>query len=164
MREVINSVGIDIGTSTTQLIFSKLTIENMATSYTVPRISIVDTQVVYRSAIYFTPLDAESNIDSERVKTIVNDEYAKAGMKPENLHTGGRSSWTGATCTPGPTCAAGGSTIFPSDDPRSWAIRGADAPLLPRQFAPRPAGGLAGTGPVFPSSSPAILRRRVIMG
>lgn len=63
MREVINSVGIDIGTSTTQLIFSKLTIENMATSYTVPRISIVDTQVVYRSAIYFTPLDAESNID-----------------------------------------------------------------------------------------------------
>ena len=88
MREVINSVGIDIGTSTTQLIFSKLTIENMATSYTVPRISIVDTQVVYRSAIYFTPLDAESNIDSERVKTIVNDEYAKAGMKPEDLHTG----------------------------------------------------------------------------
>ena len=73
MREVINSVGIDIGTSTTQLIFSKLTIENMATSYTVPRISIVDTQVVYRSAIYFTPLDAESNIDSERVKTIVNE-------------------------------------------------------------------------------------------
>ena len=45
-------------------------------------------QVVYRSAIYFTPLDAESNIDSERVKTIVNDEYAKAGMKPEDLHTG----------------------------------------------------------------------------
>ena len=42
IREVINSVGIDIGTSTTQLIFSKLTIENMVTSYTVPRISIVD--------------------------------------------------------------------------------------------------------------------------
>ena len=57
MKEVINSVGIDIGTSTTQLIFSKLTIENMATSYTVPRISIVDTEVVYKSDIYFTPLD-----------------------------------------------------------------------------------------------------------
>ena len=88
MKEVINSVGIDIGTSTTQLIFSKLTIENMATSYTVPRISIVDTEVVYKSDIYFTPLDSASNIDTEKVKKIVTDEYAKAGMKPEDLHTG----------------------------------------------------------------------------
>ena len=85
MKEVINSVGIDIGTSTTQLIFSKLTIENMATSYTVPRISIVDTEVVYKSDIYFTPLDSASNIDTEKVKKIVTDEYAKAGMKP-NVH------------------------------------------------------------------------------
>ncbi len=30
MKETILSVGIDIGTSTTQLIFSKLTIENEA--------------------------------------------------------------------------------------------------------------------------------------
>ena len=35
---MICSVGIDIGTSTTQLIFSRLTIENRASSYTVPRI------------------------------------------------------------------------------------------------------------------------------
>ena len=75
MKEVINNVGIDIGTSTTQLIFSKLTIENMATSYTVPRISIVDTEVVYKSDIYFTPLDSASNIDTEKVKKIVTDEY-----------------------------------------------------------------------------------------
>ncbi len=88
MKEVIYSVGIDIGTSTTQLIFSKLTIENMATSYTVPRISIVDTEVVYRSAIYFTPLDSESNIDSEKIKKLVTDEYRKAGITPEDLHTG----------------------------------------------------------------------------
>lgn len=38
MKETITSVGIDIGTSTTQLIFSRLTIENLASSYTVPRI------------------------------------------------------------------------------------------------------------------------------
>lgn len=88
MREVINSVGIDIGTSTTQLIFSKLTIENMATSYTVPRISIVNTEVVYRSDIYFTPLDQVSNIDREKVKSIVVSEYAKGGMKPTDLKTG----------------------------------------------------------------------------
>ncbi len=88
MKEIINSVGIDIGTSTTQLIFSKLTIENMATSYTVPRISIVNTEVVYRSNIYFTPLDSSSNIDSENVKAIVNKEYKLANMRPEDLQTG----------------------------------------------------------------------------
>ena len=51
MHEVILSVGIDIGTSTTQLIFSRLTIENQASSYTVPRINIVDKEVIYRSRI-----------------------------------------------------------------------------------------------------------------
>lgn len=88
MKEVINSVGIDIGTSTTQLIFSKLTIENLATSYTVPRITIVDTEVVYRSEIYFTPLTNDTSIDADRVKKIVQEEYRKAGMKPSDLQTG----------------------------------------------------------------------------
>lgn len=46
MHEVILSVGIDIGTSTTQLIFSRLTLENRASSYMAPRIAIVDKQVI----------------------------------------------------------------------------------------------------------------------
>ena len=45
MHEVILSVGIDIGTSTTQLIFSRLTIENQASSYTVPlALSVLNTE------------------------------------------------------------------------------------------------------------------------
>lgn len=88
MKEIINSVGIDIGTSTTQLIFSKLTIENLATSYTVPRISIVDTEVVYRSDIYFTPIKDNTSIDAEAVKSIVENEYKKANMTPAMLKTG----------------------------------------------------------------------------
>ncbi|MFA5228957.1 MAG: ethanolamine ammonia-lyase reactivating factor EutA, partial [Candidatus Paceibacterota bacterium] len=55
-RQVISSVGIDIGTTTTNVIFSQLTVENRASNFTVPRISIVDKQVVYKSDIYFTPL------------------------------------------------------------------------------------------------------------
>ncbi len=88
MEEIIKSVGIDIGTSTTQLIFSKLTVRNLASSYTVPRIEIVNKEVIYRSDIYFTPLIGEAQIDAERVKGIVADEYKKAGMKPEDLKTG----------------------------------------------------------------------------
>ena len=85
---MILSVGIDIGTSTTQLIFSRLTIENRASSYTVPRIDIVDKEVVYRSKIYFTPLRSATEIDAEAVKQIVREEYQAAGMTPEMLRTG----------------------------------------------------------------------------
>ena len=88
MHEVILSVGIDIGTSTTQLIFSRLTIENRASSYTVPRIDIVDKEVIYRSKIYFTPLRSATEIDAEAVKRIVREEYQAAGMTPEMLRTG----------------------------------------------------------------------------
>ena len=86
--ETILSTGIDIGTSTTQLIFSKITIENMASSYTVPRISIVDKEVTYRSDIYFTPLKSATEIDADRVREIIQSEYQKAGMKPSDLTTG----------------------------------------------------------------------------
>jgi len=88
MHEVILSVGIDIGTSTTQLIFSQLTIENRASSYTVPRIDIVDKQVVYRSKIYLTPLRSSTEIDTEAIKRIIYDEYKAAGKKPDDVRTG----------------------------------------------------------------------------
>lgn len=88
MRETILSVGIDIGTSTTQLIFSRLTIENLASSYTVPRISIVNKEVIYRSRIYFTPLKSLTEIDADRVKQIVLSEYQSAGIAAKDLQTG----------------------------------------------------------------------------
>lgn len=88
MREIITSVGIDIGTSTTQLIFSRLTIENLASSYTVPRITIVNKEVTYRSEIYFTPLRSQTEIDADKVRDIITKEYKKAGMKPSDLQTG----------------------------------------------------------------------------
>ncbi len=88
MREVIESVGIDIGTSTTQLVFSKLTIENKASSYVVPQIDIVEKEVIYRSDIYFTPLLSHTKIDVSAVSDIVQKEYAKAHKKPSDLATG----------------------------------------------------------------------------
>ena len=64
MGEQLLSVGIDIGTSTTQLILSRLTLENRATPFTVPRVSIAGREVLYRSAIHFTPLLSDTVIDA----------------------------------------------------------------------------------------------------
>lgn len=41
-KETLLTVGIDLGTSTTQLILSELTVENFASAFTVPRIEISD--------------------------------------------------------------------------------------------------------------------------
>ena len=88
MRQEIKSIGIDIGTSTTQLVFSRIVVENVAGSYNVPRVSIVEKEVIYRSKIYFTPLRSATEIDAEAVQKIVSQEYKAAGMKPEDLSTG----------------------------------------------------------------------------
>jgi ethanolamine utilization protein EutA len=88
LREVITSVGIDIGTSTTQLIFSKITIVNTANAISVPRIEILNTDIIYKSDIYFTPLINDQDIDAEKVKQIIEDEYKKAGMTYDDLKTG----------------------------------------------------------------------------
>ena len=88
MREELLSVGIDIGTSTTQLVFSKLIIENAASSFSVPRITIAEKQIIYRSEIYFTPLVSNKEIDGQKVKEIIEKEYQKAGIEKNEIQIG----------------------------------------------------------------------------
>lgn len=88
MRQEILSTGIDIGTSTTQLIFSKIVIENLANTYSVPRINIVSKEVIYRSSIYTTPILTPTEIDATTLKAMIEAEYQKAGYTPADLSTG----------------------------------------------------------------------------
>lgn len=85
MTETILSVGIDLGTSTTQLILSELEIQNMASSFTVPRIVISDKRIIFRSEILFTPILADNLIDVEAIRDFVTKEYANAGIKKKKL-------------------------------------------------------------------------------
>ena len=88
MTEEILSVGIDIGTSTTQLIFSKIYIENRGSAFTAPQIKIIGKEVVYRSEIYITPLENETKIDAKKVKEIIESEYKKANIQYKDVSTG----------------------------------------------------------------------------
>ncbi|VDN48384.1 Ethanolamine ammonia-lyase reactivating factor EutA [Petrocella atlantisensis] len=88
MEEKIISVGIDIGTSTTQLVFSRLTIENTASAFSIPKISIIEKEVIYKSSIYFTPLISDTEIDGEAVRKIIENDYKKAGIHPKEVDTG----------------------------------------------------------------------------
>lgn len=87
-EEKILSAGIDIGTSTTQLIFSKMLVKNIAGFGRVPQSEIVSKEIIYRSNIYFTPLISPEIIDGEKVNKIIKKEYELAGIYPEDLTTG----------------------------------------------------------------------------
>lgn len=88
MSAQLLSVGIDVGTSTTQLVFSRLTLENQAAAFTIPHFAITDKQVVYRSAIHFTPLRSTTVIDADAVREIVAQEYEAAGVARADVDTG----------------------------------------------------------------------------
>ena len=77
-KEQLLSVGIDIGTSTTQLVFSQLTVENLASAFAVPRIQITEKKILYTSPIYLTPLSDDITIDGEEIKKIISQEYQAA--------------------------------------------------------------------------------------
>ena len=88
MKEVLLSVGIDIGTSTTQVIFSRITIEDMSSGFSVPRIEIIGKEIVYRGDIHFTPLVSPTEIDMAGVRDIVAQEYRKSGVDKSEIKTG----------------------------------------------------------------------------
>lgn len=81
MSDKILSVGLDIGTATTQLILSELTIENIASVFTIPRVYITDKKVLYKSEIIFTPISDQLLIEVDKIKNFVLNEYAKAGIQ-----------------------------------------------------------------------------------
>lgn len=86
--EEILSVGIDIGTSTTQLIFSRMLLQNTGGFGKIPQIKVVSKEIIYQSEIYFTPLLSNDKIDGKRVNELIKAEYQKAGIFGEQLTTG----------------------------------------------------------------------------
>lgn len=88
MKQGLVSVGIDIGTSTTQLVVSRLQLENKSNPFSVPEIAITEKEIIYRSGIHFTPLLSDVLIDGQAVAKIVEQEYHQAQLRKEQVETG----------------------------------------------------------------------------
>jgi ethanolamine utilization protein EutA len=82
------SVGVDVGTTTTQVIFSRLNLQDVSRAGQIPRINITDRKVIYQSPIVFTPLKDTETIDADRLNQIVRNEYVNAGIDPAQVETG----------------------------------------------------------------------------
>jgi ethanolamine utilization protein EutA len=83
------SVGIDVGSSTTHLIFSRLTLKRETSFLNITnRFNLVHRKILYQSPIVFTPLLDQFTIDIEGVIEFCEEEYRKAGITPDMVDTG----------------------------------------------------------------------------
>ena len=88
MSETLLSLGLDVGTTSTQMVLSELTIENQAGSFAVPQMEIQERKILYKSPVYFTPLVRGELVDGGKIREIVDKEYEKAGISKVEVDTG----------------------------------------------------------------------------
>ena len=82
------SVGIDIGTSTTQCVFSRMRIQNTAPAFAVPKIAIAEKEIVFRAPLHLTPLSGPDVIDAEGVAALIRQDFQNAGVDRGQIDCG----------------------------------------------------------------------------
>lgn len=86
--EWIVSVGLDLGTSTTKLIVSRLRVEEVAAGFLLSRYEIVRRELLFAGPVRLTPLLDTGEIDGEAVAALVAADYACAGIEPQLIGSG----------------------------------------------------------------------------
>ncbi len=83
----ILSVGVDVGSSTSHLVFSKLLLKKDERSVT-RRFKIQQRHIVYEGNIIHTPLSDDKTIDIGKLTEFFKAEYERAGIHPKDIQTG----------------------------------------------------------------------------
>lgn len=86
--DTLLSVGVDLGTSTMQMILSRLHLQNTAAPFTVPHMEITNREILYRSPVHFTPLLSADTLDADAIARLLRMEYQQAGIEPSQIRTG----------------------------------------------------------------------------
>src|SRR5262245_18154902 len=71
----LRTVGIDIGSSTSHLLFARITLQRLAEDLS-SRFVVVDRQVLWRSPILLTPFLPDGSIDAQALDRFVRQAYA----------------------------------------------------------------------------------------
>jgi ethanolamine utilization protein EutA (predicted chaperonin) len=81
------SVGIDIGSAGTQVIFSKVHLRRLSEELT-SRYYVVARETLFRSPVALTPYQSEERIDDAQLRAIIDGAYRDAGLDPKDIDTG----------------------------------------------------------------------------
>ena len=88
MSERLLSVGLDVGTTSSQMILSELTVENQAGAFSVPQLEIAQRKILYRGDVHFTPLLGGDRVDAAALRQLIEEDYRVAGVRREDVDTG----------------------------------------------------------------------------
>ena len=77
------SVGVDIGSSTSHLVFSRIVLERLDSRYVV-----TERESFYQSDILLTPYSAEETIDADALGAFIARQYKDAKVDPDEIDTG----------------------------------------------------------------------------
>jgi ethanolamine utilization protein EutA len=83
----LTTVGIDVGSSTSHLMFSVLFLKRQGEALST-RYVVVLREVVYRSPVLLTPYTIDNMIDAKQLGDFVRESYAMAGLKPKEVDSG----------------------------------------------------------------------------
>lgn len=83
----LRSVGIDIGSSTSHLVFSHITLRREGAALSA-RYRVTERRVLYRSPIMLTPYISGTRIDVDRLIDFFHGAYRDAGFVPDDIDTG----------------------------------------------------------------------------
>jgi ethanolamine utilization protein EutA (predicted chaperonin) len=83
----LKTVGIDIGSSTSHLLFAKVVLQRQSQGLS-SRFTVIDRQIVWRSPIMLTPFLADGTIDAHRLEHFIHDAYHDAGLRRSEIDSG----------------------------------------------------------------------------
>jgi len=83
----LKSVGIDIGSAGTQVVFSRIHLRRHGEDLT-SRYIVVERETFFQSPVSLTPYSSEVRIDDRRLGEIIDDAYRMAGMHPDDVDSG----------------------------------------------------------------------------
>src|SRR6478672_11812158 len=83
----LTSVGIDIGSAGTQVIFSKVHLRRLSEELT-SRYYVVGRETLFRSPVALTPYQSEERIDDTKLRAIIDDAYRQASISAKDIDTG----------------------------------------------------------------------------
>ena len=86
-RITLNSVGIDIGSSTSHLIFSRLTLRRQGVALS-SRFVVINREIIHESPILLTPYVDKTTIDTNKLGDFIHEAYRKSNLTPEDIDTG----------------------------------------------------------------------------
>ena len=83
----LNTVGIDIGSAGTQIIFSRINLRRLGEDLS-SRYFVVSRETLFQSPVALTPYSSEERIDEAKLGAIIDDAYDAAKIHPDDIDTG----------------------------------------------------------------------------